>query len=50
METKPTYNKKEKVDDHSMRSASDLSLFRIYELVIISMFAQRLLVITIESN
>lgn len=50
METKPTHNKGEKVDDNPLMSASDFYLFRIYELVIISMIAQRLIVITVEFN
>lgn len=50
METKPTYKKGKKVDDNPLMSASDFYLFRIYELVIISMIAQRLIVITVEFN
>lgn len=50
METKPTYKKGKKVDDNPLMSASDFYLFRIYELVIISMIAQRLRVITVEFN
>lgn len=50
MDTKPIYNGREKVHDNPLRSASDLYLLRIYESVIISMIAQRLIVITTESN
>lgn len=49
METKPKYSWG-KVDDDPLRSASDFYLFRIYELVIISMIAQKLIVRTTESN
>lgn len=50
METKTTYNKGMKVDDNPLMSVSDFYLFRIYELVIISMIAQRLIVVTVEFN
>ena len=38
------------VDDNPLRSASDFYLFRIYELVIIPMIAQNLVVRAAESN
>lgn len=50
METKPKYNSWGKMGDDPLRSASDFYWFRIYELVIISMIAQRLIVRTAESN
>lgn len=47
---KPNQTTEGKVVDGPLRSASDFYLFGIYELVIISMIAQRLIVITVESN